>query len=145
MSEVRWIGTGRMGGAMVRRPLAAGHGVHVWNRTRSKAEAIAGAKVADVVGDLAGLDVVFATVADDASLRRVILDEGGLLRERVAPHLLVDASTVGSETSERIRAAAPRCSPPRSAGTPRWSGPAGPRSWPPARKPPSFRSSRCCG
>ena len=103
MSEVGWIGAGRMGAAMARRLLAAGHGVHVWNRTRSKAEAIAGAKVADSVADLAGLDVVFTTVADDASLLRVTLGEGGLLRGHEAPGCLVDASTVAAETSERVR------------------------------------------
>src|SRR3954454_10532490 len=103
MSEVGWIGAGRMGSAMARRLLAAGHGVHVWNRTRSKAEAIAGAKVADTVGDLAGLEVVFTTVADDESLLRVTLGEGGLLRGPAVPGYLVDASTVGAETSERVR------------------------------------------
>jgi 3-hydroxyisobutyrate dehydrogenase len=103
MSEVGWIGAGRMGAAMARRLLAAGHGVHVWNRTREKAEALAGAKDADAVGDLAGLAVVFTTVADDASLLRVTLGEGGLLRGHEAPRYLVDASTVAAETSERVR------------------------------------------
>jgi 3-hydroxyisobutyrate dehydrogenase len=103
MSEVGWIGAGRMGSAMARRLLAAGHGVHVWNRTRSKAEAIAGAKVADTVGDLAGLEVVFTTVADDESLLRVTLGEGGLLRGPAVPGYLVDASTVAAEKSERVR------------------------------------------
>ena len=97
------IGAGRMGSAMARRLLAAGHGVHVWNRTRGKAEAIAGAKVADTVGDLAGLEVVFTTVADDESLLRVTLGEGGLLRGPAVPGYLVDASTVAAETSERVR------------------------------------------
>src|SRR5690349_24024011 len=103
MSDVGWIGAGRMGAAMAERLLAAGHGVRVWNRTRGKAEAIAGAKVADAVGDLAGLDVVFTTVADDASLLRVTIGDGGLLRGPAAPGCLVDASTVAAETSERIR------------------------------------------
>ena len=103
MSEVGWIGAGRMGAAMARRLLAAGHGVHVWNRTRGKAEALAGARVADAVVDLAGLAVVFTTVADDASLLRVTLGEDGLLRGPVSPRYLVDASTVAAETSERVR------------------------------------------
>jgi 3-hydroxyisobutyrate dehydrogenase-like beta-hydroxyacid dehydrogenase len=92
-----------MGSAMARRLLAAGHGVHVWNRTRGKAEAIAGAKVADTIGDLAGLEVVFTTVADDESLLRVTLGEGGLLRGPAVPGCLVDASTVAAETSQRVR------------------------------------------
>ncbi|MFP3914430.1 MAG: NAD(P)-binding domain-containing protein, partial [Actinomycetota bacterium] len=36
--KIGWIGTGRMGYAMVQRLLKAGHDVSVWNRTRSKAE-----------------------------------------------------------------------------------------------------------
>ncbi|WP_030438958.1 NAD(P)-dependent oxidoreductase [Actinoplanes subtropicus] len=103
MSEVGWIGAGRMGAAMARRLLAAGYGIHVWNRTREKAEALAGAKVADAVDDLAGLEVVVTTVADDASLLRVTIGEEGLLRGPVSPRFLIDASTVAAETSERVR------------------------------------------
>ncbi|MCU7725190.1 NAD(P)-dependent oxidoreductase [Actinoplanes sp. KI2] len=103
MSEVGWIGAGRMGGAMARRLLAAGYGVRVWNRTRDKAEALTGAKVADAPGDLAGLEVVFTTVADDASLLGVTIGEGGLLRGPASPGYLVDASTVAAETSDRVR------------------------------------------
>ncbi len=47
--SVGWIGTGRMGHAMATRLLAAGQDVHVWNRTRAKAEDLAahGATVVD--------------------------------------------------------------------------------------------------
>ena len=37
-NKVGWIGLGRMGEAMVKRLTKAGHGVDIWNRTRSKAE-----------------------------------------------------------------------------------------------------------
>ena len=40
-NKVGWIGLGRMGEAMVKRLTQAGHGVDVWNRTRSKAEPLA--------------------------------------------------------------------------------------------------------
>jgi 3-hydroxyisobutyrate dehydrogenase len=103
-----WIGTGRMGHAMVRRLLAAGHEVHVWNRTRAKAEDLAsiGATVVDRIGALAACDVVFTTVATDADLVEVTLGDGGLLRHVDSPRYLVDASTVSAETSERVREAA---------------------------------------
>ena len=44
-----WLGTGRMGSALVRRLLANGCDVAVYNRTRSKAEPLAesGATIAD--------------------------------------------------------------------------------------------------
>jgi 3-hydroxyisobutyrate dehydrogenase len=105
MTTVGWIGTGRMGHAMVRRLLAAGYDVHVWNRTRAKAEDLAesGATIVDTVADLAGREVVFTMVAADPDLVEVTLGEGGLLRQDAAPRYLVDSSTVSAETSDRIR------------------------------------------
>jgi 3-hydroxyisobutyrate dehydrogenase len=107
-STVGWIGTGRMGHAIVARLLEAGADVHVWNRTRSKAEdlADAGATVVDSVGELARHDVVFTMVAADPDLLEVTLGPGGLLRQDVAPRYLVDSSTVSAHTSEQVRAAA---------------------------------------
>ena len=50
------LGIGRMGLPMARRLCQAGHTVHVWNRTRAKAEALAtdGATVHDNAADAAG-------------------------------------------------------------------------------------------
>lgn len=111
VGHVGWIGTGRMGHAMVRRLLAAGRDVAVWNRTRAKAEDLvgAGATIVDRVADLTGCDVVFTMVAADADLIEVTLGEGGLLRQDRGPAYLVDSSTVSAETSARIRLAAVRC------------------------------------
>jgi 3-hydroxyisobutyrate dehydrogenase-like beta-hydroxyacid dehydrogenase len=104
-SRVGWIGTGRMGYAMVARMLAAGQDVHVWNRTRAKAEPLAGlgATVVDTVAELAGRDVVFTMVAADADLLEVTLGDAGLLRQPTSPTYLVDSSTVSDETSELVR------------------------------------------
>jgi 3-hydroxyisobutyrate dehydrogenase-like beta-hydroxyacid dehydrogenase len=104
-TRVGWIGTGRMGHAIVQRLLAAGYDVHVWNRTRAKAEDLAalGATVVDSVADLAGRDVVFTMVAADDDLLEVTVGPGGLLRQEAAPRYLVDSSTVSAPTSDRIR------------------------------------------
>ena len=40
-NRIGWIGLGRMGEAMVKRLLKAGHDVTVWNRTASKAAPLA--------------------------------------------------------------------------------------------------------
>jgi 6-phosphogluconate dehydrogenase (decarboxylating) len=47
--SVGWIGAGRMGYALIERPLDAGYDVSVYNRTRSKADPLAerGAKLVD--------------------------------------------------------------------------------------------------
>lgn len=107
-SRIGWIGTGRMGHAMVARLLDADQDVHLWNRTRAKAEDLAplGATVVDTVAELADRDVVFTMVSADDDLIAVTLGPGGLLNQPSAPRYLVDSSTVSAETSERVREAA---------------------------------------
>ena len=106
--SIGWVGTGRMGHAMADRLLLAGRPVHVWNRTRAKAEDLAehGAVVVDSVADLAGHDVVFTMVSADADLEHVVLGDGGVLRQERVPQVLVDSSTVSATTSGRVRSEA---------------------------------------
>src|SRR2546429_249053 len=77
-----WIGTGRMGYAMVSRLLEAGHDVAVWNRTRAKCEPLAehGARIVDSIGELADRDVVFSMVSASADFAEVTLGEGEAAR-----------------------------------------------------------------
>ena len=104
-----WVGAGgRMGFAMAKRLLAAGHEVRVYNRTRSKVEALAehGAKVVDSVRDLRGLDIVFTTVSASDDLIAVCLGSDGLLAKGEAPKMIVDCSSVSEEASSQVREAA---------------------------------------
>ena len=105
---VGWIGAGRMGAAMAGRLANAGEDVTVWNRTRAKAEPLAelGCAIADTIADLRGHDVVFTMVSTPADLEQVLVGEGGLLAdpERV-PGVVVDCSTVSTESSVAMRAA----------------------------------------
>jgi 3-hydroxyisobutyrate dehydrogenase-like beta-hydroxyacid dehydrogenase len=107
-SRIGWIGTGRMGHAMAARLLAASQEVHIWNRTRAKAEDLAavGGTIVDAVADLADRDVVFTMVSADADLLAVTSGPGGLLVQSQAPGYLVDSSTVSAETSDLVRQAA---------------------------------------
>ncbi|MGC5616033.1 NAD(P)-dependent oxidoreductase [Georgenia sp. Z1491] len=105
---VGWIGAGRMGFQLVKRLLAAGYDVAVYNRTRSKAEPLTefGATVVDRPVDLAGRDVVFSMVAADKDLGQVMQGEDGLLTDpERAPRLVCDSSTVSVEASAPVRAA----------------------------------------
>jgi 3-hydroxyisobutyrate dehydrogenase len=104
--RVGWVGTGRMGAAMAGRLARAGVELTVWNRTRAKAEPLAdlGATVADDVADLADHDVVFIMVSSDKDLEQVLLGPGGLLTGATHPAVVVDCSTVATETSEQVRA-----------------------------------------
>lgn len=107
--RIGWIGTGRMGAALVGRLLDAGHDVAIYNRTRSKAEALAerGATLVDTPADLAGRDIVFIVVSASADLIEVTSGDGGLLTHPVdVPRIVVDTSTVSMESSELVRARA---------------------------------------
>jgi 3-hydroxyisobutyrate dehydrogenase len=104
-----WIGAGgRMGFAMAKRLLAAGHKVAVYNRTRSKVEPLAelGASIADTVEDLRACDIVFTTVSTSDDLIAVCLGPNGLLSKSGSPKLLVDCSSVSEEASAKVRAEA---------------------------------------
>ncbi len=106
--SVGWIGTGRMGAAMATRLARAGADLAVWNRTRAKAEPLAehGAKVVDAIADLRGRDVVFTMVSTSTDLEQVLTGEGGLIAEPGnVPQVVVDTSTVSTESSEAMRTA----------------------------------------
>jgi 3-hydroxyisobutyrate dehydrogenase len=105
--SVGWIGAGRMGAAMAIRLAKAGVAPAVWNRTRAKAEATAehGCTVVDEVASLRDYDVVFTMVSTPADLEQVLLGENGLLADpEHLPGIVVDCSTVSTESSELIRA-----------------------------------------
>ena len=80
--KVAFIGLGRMGSAMARRLLDAKHEVAVYNRTPGKTQALAsaGARAVTSIKDAAAFgDAVFTMLADDAALRDVVNQAGGLL------------------------------------------------------------------
>lgn len=107
--RIGWIGTGRMGAALVHRLLDAGHDVAVHNRTRGKAEALVerGGKVVDTPADLADRDVVFIMVSGSADLTQVTSGDGGLFTHPSAvPRIVVDSSTVSINSSAEARAGA---------------------------------------
>lgn len=107
--QVGWIGTGRMGSALVRRLLDADTEVWVYNRTRAKAEALAehGAKVVDRAADLAHLDLVFTMVGGPEDVMEVTLsDEGVLSQDSARPTVIVDSTTIDPASSKALRARA---------------------------------------
>jgi 2-hydroxy-3-oxopropionate reductase len=71
-----------MGAPMIRHLLRAGHTVHVWNRTRAKAEALLadGAQVAGTPRELAArCEAVLLCVADAAAVEETVFGAAGLL------------------------------------------------------------------
>lgn len=104
--SIGWIGTGRMGFAIVSRLLEAGADVWVYNRTRAKAEPLQdkGAKVVDSPAELAEREIVFTMVGGNADVLEVAFGPRGVLsRGGVAPGILVDATTIDSATSHELQ------------------------------------------
>ncbi len=105
-ATVAFLGTGRMGGAMVRRIHAAGHRLVLWNRDATKSRALGGELDVEVSGSpaeaAAGADVIVSSLADDGALREVYCGATGVV-EGVRPGAIaVDTSTVDPETSKEI-------------------------------------------
>jgi 3-hydroxyisobutyrate dehydrogenase-like beta-hydroxyacid dehydrogenase len=104
--RVAVLGTGKMGGAMARRLSAGGFQVSVWDRTRSKAEALGVGRVAaspiDAVGDA---DVVISMVTGPQAVREIYLGTGGVL-EATAGKTIVEMSTAGPGAARELAEAA---------------------------------------
>jgi 3-hydroxyisobutyrate dehydrogenase-like beta-hydroxyacid dehydrogenase len=95
-----------MGAAVAERLLDAGYPLTVYNRTRRKAEPLAGrgATVADSAAVLAeGADVVLTSLSDDDALEAVAGEVVAAAREGAT---LVDMSTVSPAASARVAVAA---------------------------------------
>jgi 3-hydroxyisobutyrate dehydrogenase len=100
-------GIGRMGAAIAQRLLLLGHPVNVWNRTRAKAEAIAGAAVADTPAALArDCDIIISIMTDDKALHDAYFGGQGLIAGASAGKLFIEMSTVLPDTETALAAAA---------------------------------------
>jgi 3-hydroxyisobutyrate dehydrogenase len=96
MAEVGYVGLGVMGTSVVRRLLAGGHEVTVWNRTREKAQPLldGGARWADSPREVAAAgDLVFTMVTNTAAVRAVTEGEEGILAGLRPGAIYVDMST----------------------------------------------------
>ncbi|APW59608.1 NAD(P)-dependent oxidoreductase [Paludisphaera borealis] len=110
-TRIGWIGTGVMGSSMCGHLIAAGYQATVYNRTRSKTDAVAakGAKVASSPREVAeASDVVFTIVGYPRDVREVVLGEQGTLAGVKAGAVLVDMTTsepaLAVEIAERAKA-----------------------------------------
>jgi len=106
VSRVGFIGIGIMGSGMARNLVDAGFDVVVWNRTRSKAEAIDGATVADSPRDVAAeCDTVLICVSDSPDVEAVVRGGDGVLAGLRSGTLVVDHSTISPSVTRELAAA----------------------------------------
>jgi len=103
--KLGWIGAGRMGYPMAERLAKAGCDIAVWNRTRSKAEALSehNATIADGLASLADRDIVFTMVATQDDLRHVLFGHAGVMSKAEKPDIVVDCTSISAEVSAEIR------------------------------------------
>lgn len=90
------LGTGHMGLPMARRLLDAGHELHAWNRTRSKAEPLAahGATVHASAGEAAAAgDIVISMLENGPIVASVLFEQGAAAAMRPGT-LFVDMASI---------------------------------------------------
>jgi len=102
---IGWVGMGRMGYPMAERLVKAGYDVRIWNRTRSKAEPLAGkgATLVESPADLAGVDVFCTMVSTGRDVEQVYFGENGLLSGEKTPGIMIDWSSISTEESASLR------------------------------------------
>jgi 3-hydroxyisobutyrate dehydrogenase-like beta-hydroxyacid dehydrogenase len=95
-----------MGGAIARRLKKGGFDISVWDRTRSKAEALGVGRVADSPADAArGADVVISMVTGPQAVRDVYFGENGVFQAS-ASKTIVDMSTTGPGIAHELQSGA---------------------------------------
>ncbi len=103
--RIGFLGLGKMGAAMARHLIAAGHELRVWNRTEGRTEpliregAIAAATPAEAE---LGVDAVITMLFDDAAYEEVVFGANGLM-DALSPGVLhIACSTISVALSERL-------------------------------------------
>ncbi len=113
--NITFLGLGQMGAPIARLLLQQGHSVTLWNRDRSKSEAVAtgNARVAATAREaVSGAAIVFTMLTDDAAHTAVLFGDehhrgvGQGLLEALAPGAIhVTLSTISVALARRITAA----------------------------------------
>ncbi len=102
--EMGFIGLGEMGGAMARNLIKAGHTLTIYNRTRSRAEALRGegATVAETPAAACAPGVVATMLADDAAVEAVVFGAQGVLEGLPRAGVHISHSTISTSLSRRL-------------------------------------------
>ena len=106
MTNVAVLGTGKMGGAIARRLKASGFQVTVWDRTKSKAEALDVGRAAESPADaVRDAEIVLSSLTGPEAVREVYFGPRGVF-EAAAGKTLVEMSTTGPAIGQELAKAA---------------------------------------
>ena len=101
--KVTVLGTGLLGGAIAKRLLACDHQVTVWNRTRAKADRLAG-EGAEVAGSpaaaIAASPLIVTVLLDGPITRKVLLGDDGV--SSLAGKTVVQMGTIAVQQSKDL-------------------------------------------
>ena len=104
-----------MGSGMARNLIQAGHELAAYNRTRSRAEALKGARIAETAAEAAsGAEALITMVADDRALDEVIFAPGNIIESLPAGsvHISMKDRKFKLPVTVLIRSSSLRASPP---------------------------------
>ena len=106
--RVAILGTGKMGAAIARHLSESGHELTLWNRTRSRAEAVGVGRVASTPAEAArAAEVVISILTDAAAVRNAYLgDQGAASAAR--DQVFIEMSTAGPEVVAELQPAIER-------------------------------------
>ncbi len=108
-ASVAFIGLGLMGAHMAGHILTAGHPLHVFNRTRGKAEGLLARGAtwhADPGSAAAAAEVIVTMVGLPGDVDAIYFGEGGILARARPGTILIDMTTSSPSLAKRIAAAA---------------------------------------
>ncbi len=102
--EMGFIGLGAMGEPIARNLIKAGHVLKIYNRTRSRAEAMVGqgATLAETPAAACSAGVVASMLADDAAVEDVVFSKHGVLAGLPCGGVHISHSTISTNLSRRL-------------------------------------------
>ena len=103
--RIGFIGLGLMGSRLVRRLDSFGWRIRAWNRSPKPADEINkwGIAIAPSIADLvANSDVIISSLANDAAVRCVYLDNGGVFSSAEPGTVILQMSTISPELSRDL-------------------------------------------
>lgn len=103
--RIGFIGTGVMGAPMAGHLQKAGYKVHVYNRTRSKAEALIenGAEWAEPKDLASQCDIIFTMLGDPGDVDQIYFGDQGIIESSKAGTIFCDFTTSSPALAERIQ------------------------------------------
>ena len=104
-TRLGFIGLGLMGSRLTRRLHSTGWHIQAWNRSPRPAEEIGkeGIAVAPSIADLvAHSDLILSSLANDAAVRSVYLDKGGIFSVAGPGAVILEMSTISPDLSRQL-------------------------------------------